>query len=230
MKIDKAAGELDPNTPGETPERLHRQLLTAMERQDRARKEGSAEQKEEARRAVLEAMSALDATGHDPMEASVAHGLGYSLRMHDGLLRRSVSQDWWSAVKEWHYDRGYGYSLYPLTCELCGCSSVRYWFDLINRVNGKGMRIGSECVQNWCSPGLMTAIAYDKKRMVSAVARQKRLDELHLAAQVSPWVRRHLADFKAGIERYGKLRKGAAKIVKEQAEQARAQGLEGGAA
>lgn len=188
------------------------------------RKGGTAAQAEEARQATLTAMAALDATGHDPMEAVIPHDGRYAQRMHDGLLARSVAQDWWTAVKEWTYARTCGHSPHALVCELCGCSSVRYWFDLVNRKSGKTMRIGSECIQNWHSPGVMTAIAYDRKRLVGEVARQKRLDELHLAALVSPWVRKNLADFEAGIEQYGKLRPKAAKIVKEQAGIARARG------
>lgn len=189
-----------------TPKALHRALMWALEREDdlKAREAPEAELTA-ARAAVVAAMLAYDKAGFDPMEARIPHDKRYAVRMHGGLLARSEAQDWHEAVQEWTYGRQCGYSQHELVCDLCLCSKVKYWFVITNRVNGKQMQIGSECIQNWHSPGIVTAIEFDRKGLEKAQKKALRADELERAAKLDPWLQERLPKLRRTVEKYGKV-------------------------
>ncbi|GHG37701.1 hypothetical protein GCM10017784_35180 [Deinococcus indicus] len=188
------------------PKVLHRILMRALEHEDHLRKiKASPDDLEAARRATGEAMSAYDEAGFDPLEASVPHNRTYAVRMHGGLLRHSVAQEWHEAVKEWRYGRNAGRSTTTLICDLCGCMRVQYWFELTNKKTGRTIRIGSECIQNWHSPGIVTAINFDRKGLEKAHRRELRLNELEKAAETDEWLRARLPKLRQTIEKYGKV-------------------------
>lgn len=196
----------NPAAPTPSPRLLHARLMDALKREDHLLKSKAAPAAlAAAREAVTDAMVAYDAAGFDPLEASVPHARTYAVRMHGGLLRHSVAQEWHEAVQEWTYGRSAGRSMTALVCDLCGCLKVHYWFELTNKVTGQTIRVGSECIQNWHSPGIVTAINFDRKRLEKAHKRELRLQDLEKAAESDAWLRARLPKLRQTIEKYGKV-------------------------
>lgn len=186
-----------------------------MELEDRLKAaNASPDELKAAHEVVTTAMVAYSRAGYDPMEASVPHDTKYAHRMHGGLLSHSVAQDWHEAVNEWAYDRVCGYSRHQLVCDLCLCTKVQYWFRIRNVITGRSMTIGSECIQNWHSPGIVTAIEYDRKKLVKEQQKERRIADLEQAALADPWLASRLPSLRKKIEKYGRVFDEAADRVK----------------
>lgn len=189
-----------------SPKLLHQILVRALEHEDALQtRKASEEELRVAREAVLDAMCEYDKTGFDAMEAGTPHDKRYARRLHGGLLSFSHAEEWHEAVSEWRYTRLCGHSPHDTVCDLCGCSHVRYWFAIENRVTGRRLKIGSQCIQNWHSPGVLTAIEFDRKRLEKEHKRELRLEELEKAAQIDPWLRARLPKLRRTVEKYGKV-------------------------
>ncbi|MCD0175141.1 hypothetical protein IHN32_04140 [Deinococcus sp. 14RED07] len=195
-----------PESLSVSPKVLHQRLMRALEHHDHLRKiKASPEDLDAALKATWKAMAAYSEAGHDPLEASVPHNRNYAIRMHGGLLVASQAQEWHEAVREWRYTRRCGRSPHVKTCELCGCTKVQYWFEIRNTVTDRTLVIGSECIQNWHSPGIVTAINYDRKQLEKVHKKELRLKELEQAAEKDPWLASRLPKLRATVEKYGKV-------------------------
>jgi len=139
--------------------------------------------------------------------ASNAHDQ-YRERTTATLLGRSVAQALHTARQEWRYAGECGHSETDLSCELCGCAQVRYWFEIHNAVNGQRLKIGSECVQAWmqAAPGLdFERVKTDRARLEREVRVQVQGDLLKRAARIDPWLKRRRRDLQAALETHGTL-------------------------
>ena len=69
-------------------------------------------------------------------------------RIRERLLKNSSSQDIEDAIKEWE-DNGLPYKCEGGSCELCDKTPIKYRFPIKNRLTGKPLVVGSECIYNY---------------------------------------------------------------------------------
>jgi hypothetical protein len=62
------------------------------------------------------------------------------------LLEHSSSDDIDEAIKEWRFTKMW---TNRSSCELCGHTPIKYHFQIINRLNGNSLVVGSECIWNY---------------------------------------------------------------------------------
>lgn len=138
----------------------------------------------------------------------------YSRRITQTLLENSQSPVIGEAVKEWAYEGQCGAGDFP-ACELCGCQTVIYWFEIANDRNRRKLRIGSECIQNWDNPLLVYEINEAKKKLVKAEAIRKRFAEVAACSTSAKWAAENKDSLIESIKKYGKLREKPASIIKK---------------
>ena len=91
----------------------------------------------------------------------------YWPKIRERLLKNSSSPDLEEAKDEWQAD-GLPY-ISDGTCELCDYTPIKYHFPIKNRVNGKGLVIGSECIHNYLEIDSFESTAEIKKRLLAQI-------------------------------------------------------------
>ena len=77
------------------------------------------------------------------------------------LLRCSTSNDVDEAIKEWKFTRSW---MNESACELCGHFPIHFHFQIVNRLNGNSLVVGSECILNYLDiPGVPSKEALRKR-------------------------------------------------------------------
>jgi hypothetical protein len=111
------------------------------------------------------------------------------------LLPLSVELDHFEwARQEWRYT-GETYDLKaPIgRCELCDHPEIRYQFKIVNLLNGKELRVGSECVKMFPAVVLgqvlnrddsRRLVSTDKRHLVSGARKRRLINTLVVLAQV----------------------------------------------
>jgi hypothetical protein len=94
----------------------------------------------------------------------------YWPRIRTTLLAHIASSDIEEAIKEWKFTRMWSNHS---SCELCGHTPIKFHFQIVNRMNGSKLVVGSECIYNY----LVIPGAPDKKML------KKRLNQLRNRAK-----------------------------------------------
>ena len=94
----------------------------------------------------------------------------YWSRIRATLLEHSSSDDIEQAVKEWKYTRMWSNQS---VCELCGHNPIKFHFQIINRLNGNSLVVGSECIYNYLEIQGVPSKEMLKKRLNQLRAKAK---------------------------------------------------------
>jgi len=70
----------------------------------------------------------------------------YWPRIRTTLLAHSASSDIDEAIKEWKFTRMWSDHS---SCELCGHNPIKFHYQIVNRMNGSKLVVGSECIYNY---------------------------------------------------------------------------------
>lgn len=90
----------------------------------------------------------------------------YWPKIRERLLQFSSTDDVDEAVREW-VDSGNPFTASSGTCELCDKHPIKFHFPIKNRVTGKGLVVGSECVLNYLMIAGYESVASLRKRLVA---------------------------------------------------------------
>jgi len=94
---------------------------------------------------VLDAIKDLD---NGQAIGSRGRSSAYWPKIRERLLKNSSSPDIEEAMMEWE-DNGLPYKCEGGSCELCDKTPIKYRFPIKNRITGKPLTVGSECIYNY---------------------------------------------------------------------------------
>jgi hypothetical protein len=109
---------------------------------------------------------------------------GYTQRVRDSILPRSVAANLPAAFDEWAFTENTVDHESPIeTCELCGQQDLRYQFEIANRHTEEALWVGSHCILQFD-----VAVVQEGRRLSPAEAK-RHLAKLTQQMQLSSCVR-----------------------------------------